>query len=108
MSGKTSEGSPTKQPTKQQSIYRRMYYIRVVFAVVAGLLNGFLNVQGIIGLTIGIGIFIVTYLLFRYGIKSISNAVKDKKKFYMTGIFSYFLIWFVMWVLSFDLIWMKV
>lgn len=104
MSGKTSEGSPAPQ----QSIYRRMYYIRVVFAVVAGLLNGFLNVAGVVGLTIGIGVFVLTYLLFRYGIKSISSGVKDKKKFYMTGIFSYFLIWYVMWVLSFNLIWLSV
>ncbi|MGC8936365.1 MAG: hypothetical protein ACP5KV_03245 [Candidatus Methanomethylicaceae archaeon] len=102
MSGKVSE----RPPATQQPIYRRMYYIRVAFAVLAGLICGALNVVGEIGLVIGIGMFIVTYLLFRYGIKSISESVKDTKKFYMTGIFSYFLIWYVIWTLMFNLLWM--
>ena len=72
----------------------------------AGLVCGILNVVGVLGLAIGIGFFILTYLLFRYGIKSFSESIKDTKKFYMTGIFSYFLIWYVIWVLFFNLIWM--
>ncbi|MCQ5362051.1 MAG: hypothetical protein NO515_05205 [Candidatus Methanomethylicia archaeon] len=103
MSGKVSE-RPTVAP---QPIYRKMYYIRVVFAFLAGLICGALNVVGVLGLAIGIGVFILTYLLFRYGIKSISESVKDPKKFYMTGIFSYFLIWFVIWVVFFDILWMS-
>lgn len=102
MSGKASE----RPPASRQPIYRKMYYIRVVFAVLVGIICGVLNVAGELGLAIGIGFFILTYLLFRYGIKSISQSVKDSKKFYMTGIFSYFLIWYVMWVLSFNLLWM--
>ncbi|MEM3365765.1 MAG: hypothetical protein QXQ64_09890 [Candidatus Bathyarchaeia archaeon] len=102
MSGKVSE-RPTAAP---QPILRKMYYIRVAFAFLAGLICGILNVVGVLGLAIGIGVFILTYLLFRYGIKSISESVKDTRKFYMTGIFSYFLIWYVIWVLFFNLIWM--
>lgn len=83
-----------------------MYYIRVAFAVLAGLICGALNIVGEVGLVIGIGMFILTYLLFRYGIESISESVKDTKKFYMTGIFSYFLIWYVIWTLMFNLLWM--
>lgn len=103
MSGKVSE----RATTAPQPIFRRMYYIRVAFAFLAGIICGILNVEGLFGLVIGIGIFILTYLLFKYGIKSISDSVKDSKKFYMTGIFSYFLIWYVIWTLFYNIIWMS-
>ena len=101
MSGQASQQSPSKP----QPIYRKMYYIRVAFAVIGGIITGALNLRSLDGLTVGIGIFLLTYLLFRYGIKSISSQVKDTKKFIMTGIFSYFLLWFVMWIISIDLFW---
>jgi len=80
-----------------------MYYIRVAFAVIGGIITGALNLRDYAGVGLGIAIFLLTYILFRYGIKSISSAVKETKKFYMTGIFSYFLLWYVMWVISFNL-----
>jgi hypothetical protein len=82
-----------------------MYYIRIAFAVIGGVITGALNLRDFEGAVVGVGIFLVTYLLFRYGIKSISSQVKETKKFYMTGIFSYFLLWFVMWIISIDLFW---
>jgi hypothetical protein len=84
-----------------------MYYIRVAFAIIGGIIVGALNFRGLEGLSLGIIIFLLTYLLFRYGIKSIANQVKETRKFYMTGIFSYFLLWYVMWVISINLLWMK-
>jgi hypothetical protein len=84
-----------------------MYYIRVAFAVIGGIITGALNLWGLEGLSLGIVIFLLTYLLFRYGIKSISSQVKETKKFYMTGIFSYFLLWLVMWIISIDLLWIR-
>lgn len=101
MSSKASEASP------KQNIYRKMYYIRVLFAIIAGVISGALKLEEGLGLLIGSSIFIVTYLLFRFGIKSIYTNVKDPKKFYTTGIFSYFLIWYVVWVVVFNVIWMK-
>jgi hypothetical protein len=84
-----------------------MYYIRVAFAVIGGIITGALNLRDYAGVGLGIAIFLLTYILFRYGIKSIANAVKETKKFYMTGIFSYFLLWYVMWAILVNLFWMK-
>lgn len=84
-----------------------MYYIRVAFAIFAGIIAGVLKLEEGFGLLVGVLIFIITYLLFRYGIKSIYMNVKDVRKFYMTGIFSYFLIWYVIWVIVFNIVWMK-
>ncbi|MEM0100698.1 MAG: hypothetical protein QXI49_03405 [Candidatus Methanomethylicaceae archaeon] len=102
MSSKASEISPI-----QRNIYRRMYYIRVIFAIIAGVLSGILKLEEGLGLILGSSFFILTYLLFRFGIKSIYTNVKDTKKFYTTGIFSYFLIWYVIWVIVFNIIWMR-
>lgn len=80
-----------------------MYYIRVIFAVIGGVLTGALNIRGELGLVVGVAIFLGTYALFKYGIKRFRN-VPEKNKLYMTGIFSFFLIWFVFWVISINLI----
>lgn len=102
MSGKASDTPPI-----QRNIYRRMYYIRVIFAIIAGIVSGILRLEEGLGLLVGSSIFILTYLLFRFGIKSIYTNVKETKKFYTTGIFSYFLIWYVIWVVVFNMIWMR-
>lgn len=80
-----------------------MYYTRVLFAVIGGVATGALNITGYTGIAVGITIYLVTYILFRNIIPAFVN-IPDKKKHYMTGIFSFFLIWFVSWVLSFNLL----
>lgn len=84
-----------------------MYYIRALFAVVAGLINGALDLKGdygIVGVALGVAIFAATYLLFRYGISGIYENVKDMSKYYKVAIFSYFILWFVTWVISINLL----
>ncbi len=80
-----------------------MYYVRVIFAIIGGVATGALQLTGIAGLAFGILIYIVTFLLFKHGIPSFSS-IPDKKKFYMTGIFSYFLLWYVCWVISINIL----
>ena len=73
----------------------------------AGLLDGALDLKGdygIVGVALAFAIFIATYFLFKYGIKSISENVKDATKFYKVAIFSFFLLWFVTWVISINLL----
>jgi len=87
-----------------------MYYIRVAFAIGGGILNGALNLSiqnptlgdsgGILGLLIGIGIYAFTFVLFRYIMKDLASRVLDLKKFTSVGIFSFFIIWFVSWVIA--------
>lgn len=80
-----------------------MYYFRVIFAVIGGILTGALNVRGSLGILVGITLFVLTYILFKNVIKMFSD-IPDKKKYYMTGIFSFFLLWFAFWVISINLI----
>ncbi len=79
-----------------------MYYIRVIFAVVGGLITGGLNIRGELGIIVGATVFLASYLF----LKSVEpfRGIPDKKKYYMTGIFSYFLLWFSIWVLSINLL----
>jgi hypothetical protein len=81
-----------------------MYYIRVAFAVVAGIVTGALNVRGINGILFALGFFLLSYAFLRYGTRSLAAAVLDKNKFFLTAIFSYFLLWFVMWTASINLL----
>ncbi|MCC6013226.1 MAG: Rab5-interacting family protein [Candidatus Verstraetearchaeota archaeon] len=101
MINKTSNSTPT-----HYSIYRKIYYIRIIFAIIAGLLCGILNLKEGIGLIVGVSFFLLSYILFRYVIKGIYSRVKDYRKLYTTGIFSYFLIWYVIWVITYNIIWM--
>ncbi len=80
-----------------------MYYVRVLFAIIGGVATGAMNITGFTGVAVGITIYMVTYILFRNVIPSFVN-IPEKKKHYMTGIFSFFLIWFVLWVLSINLL----
>jgi hypothetical protein len=101
MTDKISSSAPT-----HHSIYRKIYYIRIIFAIIAGLLCGILNLKEGLGLIVGTSFFILTYILFRYVIRGIYSNVKDYRKLYTTGIFSYFLIWYVIWVITYNIIWM--
>ena len=106
MSGQASQQSPAKPQTP----YRKMYYIRVAFAIGGGILSGALSLTGVsgdsygsLGLAIALSLFIITYLLFK-AVKRISSAVLDKNKYILTGIFSFFLLWFVTWTVTFNLL----
>jgi len=87
-----------------------MYYIRVAFAVGGGILSGALKGIGIsgeaygyLGFAIALILFIITYYLFK-SVKSISSGVLDKNKYILTGIFSFFLLWFLTWVITLNLL----
>lgn len=79
-----------------------MYYIRVIFAVIGGLISGGLNIKGELGIVVGAAVFLASYVF----LKSFGpfREIPDKKKYYMTGIFSYFLLWFTIWVISINLL----
>lgn len=77
-----------------------MYYIRVAFAVLAGLITGAMNIIGINGIMVALAIFLLSYAFLRYVTKGLAAAVLDKNKFFLTAIFSYFLIWFVVWTIT--------
>lgn len=81
-----------------------MYYIRVAFALVAGIVTGMLNIVGINGLLFALGFFLLSYAFLRYVTRSLAAAVLDKNKFFLTAIFSYFLIWFVVWTITINLL----
>lgn len=81
-----------------------MYYIRVAFAVLAGIITGALNIVGAYGLMIAFAGFLISYAFLKYVTKGLAAAVLDQKKFYMTAIFSYFLIWFVVWTITINLL----
>lgn len=74
----------------------------MVFAVIGGLITGGLNIRGELGIVVGVAVFIASYVF----LKSFGpfRDIPDKKKYYMTGIFSYFLLWFSIWVLSINLL----
>jgi hypothetical protein len=95
MSSQASQQAPAKQTP-----YRKMYYIRVAFAVLAGLITGAMNIIGINGIMVALAIFLLSYAFLRYVTKGLAAAVLDKNKFFLTAIFSYFLIWFVVWTIT--------
>lgn len=89
-------------PPKPEKLYRRMYYIRVIFAVIGGALTGAMDIRGELGLLVGIAVFLASYLFLRSF--PAFRDIPDRKKYYMTGIFSYFLLWFAVWVISINLL----
>jgi hypothetical protein len=95
MSSQASQQAPAKQTP-----YRKMYYIRVAFAVLAGLITGAMNIIGINGIMVALAIFLLSYAFLRYVTRGLAAAVLDKNKFFLTAIFSYFLIWFVVWTIT--------
>jgi uncharacterized membrane protein len=104
MSGQASQ----QAPAKPQTPYRKMYYIRVAFGVAAGIICGALNIVGPTGLIVAIAIFILSYLFLRNVTKGLAALVLDKNKFFLSAIFSYFLIWFVVWTITINLLYPKV
>lgn len=79
-----------------------MYYIRVIFAVIGGIITGGLNIRGGLGILVGVVIFLASYVFLKN--MGPFKEIPDKKKYYMTGIFSYFLLWFTVWVISINLL----
>ena len=104
-----SSQASQQAPARLQTPYRKMYYIRVACAIGGGIIAGALQFtdvggvgMGLYGLILGLGIFIMTYIIFT-SVKSIANAVLDKNKFLLTGIFSFFLIYFIVWTITVNL-----
>jgi hypothetical protein len=105
-----SSQASQQTPTKPQTPYVKMYYIRVAFAVFGGILNGALDLGvqnpalgdfgGVLGILLGVAIFAFTFVLFRYIMKDLASRVLDIKKFTSVGIFSFFIFWFLAWVIS--------
>ena len=85
-----------------------MYYIRVAFAVAAGLLCGGLDITGSTGLLIAIAVYLLSYIFLRNVLRGLASQVLDRNKFYLTAIFSYFLIWFAVWTISINLLYPRV
>lgn len=68
----------------------------------AGIVNGLLNLGGdsaIYGVFEGFIFFIITYYLLKY----IFGTIADPTKYVKTGIFSYFLLWFVAWTITWNM-----
>jgi hypothetical protein len=103
-----SSQASQQAPAKPQTPYRKMYYIRVAFAVGAGLICGALNIVGTTGLMLAIAIYLLSYVFLRYVMKSLAASVLDKNKFFLSAIFSYFLVWFVVWTITINLLYPKV
>jgi hypothetical protein len=89
----------SQSPSGSEKLYRKMYY----FKIIGGIVTGALNIRGPLGIVVGITFFILTYIMFKNVIKMFSD-IPDKKKYYMTGIFSFFLLWFVFWVITINLL----
>lgn len=79
-----------------------MYYIRVLFAVIGGVITGGINLRDELGIVVGIAVFLASFVLFRNF--DPFRSVPDRKKHYMTGIFTFFLLWFAVWVISINLL----
>lgn len=81
-----------------------MYYIRVAFAVSAGIVCGALDIRGTTGFIVAIAFYLISYFFLKNVTRGLAAGVLDKNKFFLTAIFSFFLIWFAVWVITINLL----
>jgi hypothetical protein len=77
----------------------KIYWFRLVSGISAGIFCGILKLTDLPGLTVGIGIYLLTYYLVRYQFKIGLEEAESETRFYTIGIGVYFLSWFTLWVL---------
>ncbi|MDQ1280086.1 MAG: hypothetical protein QG670_1348 [Thermoproteota archaeon] len=74
-----------------------IYWSRFFLGIIAGFICAVLRVE-VIGLLIGLGFYLSSFLLFNYVLK-INLEEVGKLKFYTTGLLEFLLAWITIWTL---------
>ena len=77
----------------------KIYWFRFAAGIFAGIFCGVLKLTDLPGLTVGIGIYLLSYYLVRYQFKIGLEEAESETRFYTIGLGIYFLSWFTSWVL---------
>lgn len=102
VSAKTSK--PDSSPTKAQPLpsFDKLYWLRVGVAALSGIVTQLVQTDYVTGISIGIGIYLVTYYFARFTwYKGLSR--EGQGKIYTTGIGSYTVMFLFTWMLFFTL-----
>lgn len=74
-----------------------------MLGIIAGTLCFISRLAGIEGIWLMITIFIISYLIVKYGLKYGEKELKGKNKTVMIGIGTYIFIWALCWILLYTL-----
>ncbi len=79
-----------------------IYWSRVCFAILAAVICVILNFQDLItNISMSVIIFFLSYYLYRW---LFAGKIKKTSKYFTTGIGAYFITWFAVYVLLYNLI----
>ncbi|MBI3859290.1 MAG: hypothetical protein HY296_03490 [Thaumarchaeota archaeon] len=102
-SNKTSRPDSSNTKPLPPQAFDKLYWIRVGFGVLAGVLaNVFFVGDFTVGFDIGLGLYLLTFVLARYRLYR-GLAKEDIRKLYTTGLLIYMGVFLVTWILIFTL-----
>ncbi len=88
----------------------KIWWFRYSFAILAAAISLYLNILypaskavPYIALMVAIILYILTYMIMKYGIKIKPESLPKRRDIALMGVFAYFVAWFVFWVLFYTL-----
>ncbi|HYC26745.1 MAG TPA: hypothetical protein VEB67_01840 [Nitrososphaerales archaeon] len=99
---KTSKADSSVTKAKPPVAFDKLYWARIGFAVVGAFLANVLVADWSLGLSIGIGIYLLSYYVAKYTWYR-GSGPEIQGKVYTTGIGSYALVFIFTWILLFTL-----
>jgi uncharacterized membrane protein YeaQ/YmgE (transglycosylase-associated protein family) len=106
---KAKTSRPDSSATKAGSAvpFDKLYWIRIGFGAIAGILADWvsgLDASNALwnGITVGLGFYLASYYLARYGVYRKSDG-GNFSKFYTTGIGGFIMVFLFTWILLFTL-----
>ncbi len=82
----------------------KMYYLKITFAIIASILCVLFDLRGWRGGLFGLVIYGFTYYITIYVLNIDPSEVGGRTKVITSGLFSYLLIWVLVWTILFDFI----
>jgi|GEM_PF-2422171 hypothetical protein len=97
------ESEKPKRRIIEESIRRQIYLMRLLLAIIAGIISGALPL--VLSQSVGFAIGIFFYALSQYiAIKRYRKTPEETTQILTIGIFSYTLLWIIIWSLTVTLI----
>ena len=81
-----------------------IYWGRVGLAIVSAVLCTVFNLTDILGITFGVYIYLVSYLVFRYVLRMKPEDVGSETGLYSIGVGAYFLVWLMAWIVLYTIV----
>jgi len=80
-----------------------VYWFRLALGALIAVVLMTLEIKGTMGIVLMVGVYVISYLIVRYGLRFGETELKGKHKAATLGIGTYIFTWAIVWILLYTL-----